>query len=287
MDITAREQLAAACRVPDDWTVWCFSDAHGMSEAFEAVLLAAGLLDSSRHWCGGAGIALVGVGDYLDRGPDSLGLVRRLEALRLEMAAAGSGLWLARGNHEQMVLEAGADRAESAMIWLEAGGQPLLAQIAPGNSGSYWPSAARALREAGWPLDFAENTLPYVVWRDVLFIHAGPIPMARLEDHIELQEGLWDGGFLLLSGLGHPVFRYLLGAGIVRVVVGHEPGDGVRRLHRGTVLMIDADAPGIRRYDEPAATYALALVKVPPTGDLGLGQVIIAPTDLGDWWQEA
>ena len=71
-------------RVPDDWTVWAFSDAHGVTSGpRSAPCRAAGLVDEALHWVAPPRTALVGCGDYLDRGVDVRGLVdllRRLEA---------------------------------------------------------------------------------------------------------------------------------------------------------------------------------------------------------------
>jgi len=34
-------------QVPDDWTVWAFSDPHGVATGLEAALVQAGLLDKA------------------------------------------------------------------------------------------------------------------------------------------------------------------------------------------------------------------------------------------------
>ena len=71
-------------RVPDDWTVWAFSDTHGVTSGLLAALRAAGIVDEALHWAAPPRTALVGCGDYLDRGVDVRGLVR-------PAAAAGGG----------------------------------------------------------------------------------------------------------------------------------------------------------------------------------------------------
>ena len=90
--------------VPDDWTVWAFSDAHGVTSALIAALQAAGIVDEALHWVAPPRTALVGCGDYLDRGVDVRGLVRLLRRLQADAAAAGGAVLLARGNHEAMPL---------------------------------------------------------------------------------------------------------------------------------------------------------------------------------------
>jgi len=78
-------------RIPDDWTVWAFTDTHGMLGGLTASLRRAGLVDRDSHWIAAKETALVGVGDYIDRGPDSAGVVDLLSRLSAEAAAAGYG----------------------------------------------------------------------------------------------------------------------------------------------------------------------------------------------------
>lgn len=66
-------------------------DIHGHLEALEALLLA---IDPV------AGDRLVFLGDYIDRGPESFGVVERL----LSLAAEHEGCVFLRGNHEQSLL---------------------------------------------------------------------------------------------------------------------------------------------------------------------------------------
>ena len=63
----------------------------------------AGIVDQDLHWSAPAGTALVGCGDYLDRGADSRGVVALLRRLQGEAAAAGGVAVLARGNHEHLL----------------------------------------------------------------------------------------------------------------------------------------------------------------------------------------
>ncbi len=94
-------------RVPDDWTVWAFSDPHGVATGLEAALVRAGLLDEDLRWVAPPRTALVGRGDYLDRGLDSPRVVALLRRLELEAAAAGSRALFSRGNHEHLLYQLG------------------------------------------------------------------------------------------------------------------------------------------------------------------------------------
>ncbi len=68
-------------------------DIHGCSVALDA------LLDLVAP---GAGDLVVALGDYVDRGPDSLGVMNRL----VRMSKVGGGLIALRGNHEEMMMDA-------------------------------------------------------------------------------------------------------------------------------------------------------------------------------------
>ena len=70
-------------------------DVHGDLKALEALLPRLPVL--------GAGDTLLFVGDYVDRGPDPAGVVRRVRSLQKETAAR---LVLLRGNHEDAWLKA-------------------------------------------------------------------------------------------------------------------------------------------------------------------------------------
>jgi len=95
-------------------------DIHGCSRALDALLLAVKLEPSDQ---------LVTVGDYVDRGPDSRGVLDRIIDLH------GSGRLVAlRGNHELMMLHARSS-SDSLLFWLAVGGQQALESYArPGQA---------------------------------------------------------------------------------------------------------------------------------------------------------
>src|SRR5260370_16048070 len=83
-------------------------DIHGCSRALDALLLDVKLEPSDQ---------LVTIGDYVDRGPDSRGVLERIIALH-----ASGRLVALRGNHELMMLSA-HQSSESLAFWLAVGGQ--------------------------------------------------------------------------------------------------------------------------------------------------------------------
>lgn len=98
-------------------------DIHGASSALDALLAAVKPTSAD---------TLVFLGDYVDRGPDTRGVLDRLLALRSGFPTA---VFL-RGNHELMMTRARRDRGELRM-WLSVGGAQALASYgrAPGLTG--------------------------------------------------------------------------------------------------------------------------------------------------------
>jgi serine/threonine protein phosphatase 1 len=86
-------------------------DVHGCLRAFDTLLqLVAPQPDD----------LLITLGDYVDRGPDSRGVLERL----LQLHATGRLIAL-RGNHEQMLFDARIPN-ENYFMWLECGGRQTL-----------------------------------------------------------------------------------------------------------------------------------------------------------------
>lgn len=76
-------------------------DLHGDFDAWRQVALNARIIDARNRWAGGSSI-LVQLGDIVDRGPDSLKIIRHLMKLQRESARAGGRVVVLVGNHEAM-----------------------------------------------------------------------------------------------------------------------------------------------------------------------------------------
>ncbi len=123
-------------------------DIHGCSAALRAVLTAIDL---------GAEDRLVTLGDYVDRGPDSRGVIETL----LEVEASGR-LFPLLGNHEEMML--GAIRGTSPRHWwLQHGGVQTLESYGFVGDLSALPDEHLA---------FLDRCLPYYEAEDTFFTHA-------------------------------------------------------------------------------------------------------------------
>lgn len=95
--------LAAAAPLAPVHRIVAVGDLHGDFSAWRDVARAAGLVDVSGRWSGGATV-LVQTGDIVDRGPDSLKLVDELMRLQREAPKAGGRVVTLVGNHEAMNL---------------------------------------------------------------------------------------------------------------------------------------------------------------------------------------
>jgi len=84
--------------------LWAVSDVHGRLREFEALLLAAGLCvreGGEVRWAPAKPRQLlIVVGDLIDGGPESRGVVRLAQALQAQAAGAGSRVVVLLGNHD-------------------------------------------------------------------------------------------------------------------------------------------------------------------------------------------
>jgi serine/threonine protein phosphatase 1 len=147
---------------------YAIGDVHGCLDKLQRILV------RCRDHGGDRPRRLVFVGDYVDRGPDSRGVIETLLALQQQEAE----MVCLRGNHEAMMLEAFATGDED--LWLLNGGGSTL--------GSYGIRQALDLpgEHMDWvtrlPLSFDDG------WR--LFVHAGLNPHAPLDRQTE-EDVLW------------------------------------------------------------------------------------------------
>ena len=76
-------------------------DLHGDHDAWIAIARSAGLIDKKGKWAGG-NTTLVQLGDVVDRGPDSLQIIRDLMLLQHQAPRSGGKVYVLVGNHEAM-----------------------------------------------------------------------------------------------------------------------------------------------------------------------------------------
>ena len=107
-------------RVRQGRVVYAFGDVHGRADALDGALRRIAH-DRARRPAGDTW--LVALGDYVDRGPDSRGVLERLACIGT--LAAGARCVLLKGNHEARMLGYLADPVEER-LWACSGGRETL-----------------------------------------------------------------------------------------------------------------------------------------------------------------
>lgn len=233
-------------QIPDEFTVWAASDVHGQLRAVDRLLDAAGLTDGADRWTAPAGTALVVTGDVVDRGPDSVRLVRRLASLRAQAGPAGGLVAILEGNHEAQVLGGLGGEPDIFRALMTFGGGATL--LSAGLRPDEWrgrTSAEIAARVDELTPDLVPTLwtfAPYARWRDVMFVHGGPVPFQELDRFERSADRLWirDGFFASPDPFPDAeAWASYRRAGIGRVVFGHTPVDRPTLSHGGRALNLD------------------------------------------------
>jgi serine/threonine protein phosphatase 1 len=139
-------------------------DIHGCLQTLNELLIK--LIDYSDY-------TYIFIGDYIDRGPNSYGVVERL----IEFAKGHSCIFL-RGNHEHMLLDAysGGDLD----LWLRNGGKATLASYGAAKDHIYFPDEH---------VDFYQKTKMYFETENYFFVHAGLSPFKTIKENLQDEAG--------------------------------------------------------------------------------------------------
>ncbi|MGQ9365929.1 metallophosphoesterase [Azospirillum sp. A39] len=175
--------------VPRGLRVYAVGDVHGRLDLLDRLLQrveddAASAPDAVKY--------LVFLGDYVDRGPDSAGVVERLQA----GPPPGFGAVHLKGNHEQALLQF-LDDISVGPGWLKFGGRETLASYGvPPPPADAPPEILGVIQQqfrARLPdthRRFYAGLRPHLAIGDYLFVHAGIRPGVPLADQGE-REFLW------------------------------------------------------------------------------------------------
>jgi serine/threonine protein phosphatase 1 len=213
----------------DEVTIYAVGDIHGQRAELERVI----------DWIdrdGGAQAEVVFVGDYIDRGPDSRGVIDLL----IDGRAAGRNWTCLLGNHDRMFGNFIANgtilhpRIKSGLAWTHErlGGRATLASYgidarADRDASDLWADACAAIPDAHAAF---LHDCPLFAERDgLLFVHAGIRPKVALADQIEA-DLIWIRDDFLLH---REAFDWL-------VVHGHTAVTGAD--HRGNRVNLDGGA---------------------------------------------
>jgi serine/threonine protein phosphatase 1 len=167
-----RKTEAAGAAVPAGTRVYAIGDVHGCRQELERLLAIIAADRSSSI----ATSYLVFIGDLIDRGPDSAGVVQRL----MSGALPCDRQLFIMGNHEEAMLEAWGGDMETLQGWLAYGGRETLQSYGIDRSETYrlGPEIIRRIREAvpAEHIRFIESFQDRVRLGDYLFVHAGVRP---------------------------------------------------------------------------------------------------------------
>lgn len=171
--------------VPAGERVYAIGDVHGCLA--ELALLTEAIREDARGFAGD--ITIVFVGDFIDRGPASAGVLDYLTGSRLP---GGTHRFL-MGNHEEAMLEVLDGNAESLAGWLRFGGMQTLESygISRGEVYRLGLDLPARMREVVPPshVSFLRRLEDQVRIGDYLFVHAGirPGTPLREQDQFDLR----------------------------------------------------------------------------------------------------
>jgi serine/threonine protein phosphatase 1 len=171
-------ESAPAAALPEGARAYALGDIHGRADLFAALIAAIEADDAAR---GPATTTMILLGDLVDRGPDSAGVIR----LACEWQARRE-VRILMGNHEEMFLEA-LESEEVLRHFLRYGGRETLLSY-PIDAEAYTRAELAETRElalAAIPpedLEFIRSFEDQVRLGDYLFVHAGIRPGVPLED---------------------------------------------------------------------------------------------------------
>ncbi|MEO6716449.1 MAG: metallophosphoesterase family protein [Novosphingobium sp.] len=201
--------------VPPGQRVYAVGDIHGCRDLFDALIAAIETDDAARA---PAETTIVLLGDLIDRGPDSAGVIASARALQ-----ARRDVRILCGNHEEMFLRCFAD-LELFRHFLRYGGRETILSYPLDQT--RWNAAdldeAHAMMRAAVPaadLEFIRSFEDSIVIGDYAFVHAGILPGQPIEDQ-DPGDTRWirepflsdsrDHGFVIVHGhtiTETPVFR--------------------------------------------------------------------------------
>ena len=162
--------------LPDNLRIYAVGDIHGRADLLAQLLEMIAQDDASRAH---ATSRLVFLGDYIDRGPDSHGVVEIL----LHGLPEGWQCDFLMGNHERMMMDALAD-VEALPLWIANGGAAAVksyvrAARTAGEDRADWGDLADLLPPEH--RRFFDDLRLSVEQGDFLFVHAGVRPGIALE----------------------------------------------------------------------------------------------------------
>jgi serine/threonine protein phosphatase 1 len=169
--------------VPAGQRIYAVGDIHGRLDLFDALIAA---IEADDAASGAADTTVILLGDLVDRGPDSAGVVARAREWQGRRKVR-----ILAGNHEEMFLHS-FERTETLRHFLRFGGKETVLSYGI-DPEEYLKASVEDVREmmhAAIPADhraFLESFEDMIAIGDYLFVHAGiapdvPLPEQRIGD---------------------------------------------------------------------------------------------------------
>lgn len=177
-NIFAKPEARPAASLPDGQRVYAVGDVHGCIDLFDALRAYIEEDDAAR---GPAETVVILLGDLVDRGPDSAGVLRAARAWQQQRAVR-----ILCGNHEEMFLRGRKD-LEVLRHFLRHGGKETILSfgVDPAAFAAATMEEAQAMLCDAVPADvlaFIETMEDRIALGDYLFVHAGVDPRLPLEE---------------------------------------------------------------------------------------------------------
>ncbi len=198
----ARQKLTPS--IPPGRRVYAVGDIHGRLDLFATLIEAIEADDAAAQH---AQTTVILLGDLVDRGPESAGVIARARAWQMQR-----DLRIIAGNHEEMFLEsfANADVLRNFLRW---GGRETLQSYGietgePGEANPVGLDDVQRMMAAQVPAEdiaFIRSFEDYIVMGEYAFVHAGIAPGVPLENQ-SIKDLRWIREQFLLYSRPHSHF---------------------------------------------------------------------------------
>ncbi|MFW2831022.1 metallophosphoesterase family protein [Sphingomonas sp. ID0503] len=189
-DFLKRKKPAFTASLPPGRRVYAIGDIHGR---LDLLLELSGLIAQDNRERGAAETDVILLGDLIDRGRDSAGVIR----FAREAQPPWARLTAIKGNHEAFFLDIYNGNIDRLGPWVEYGGRQMLESFGVNpdllDDPEANPKAVLAAMRAAIPPDVITwiEAMPVAVRvGDYLFVHAGIRPGVPLDEQLE-EDALW------------------------------------------------------------------------------------------------